>query len=411
MTQLRLGRGFDLVFAGLRGHRSAVPEPILDEAWPPSRNPRVARPASPRSASSCPTAPASTCSTMPRARSSTSARRSRSRSGSASHFSNPVTRGAFQMVDAIDSVDFILVSSETEALLVEQNFIKQYQPRFNIRLRDDKSYPVHRDLDGRGLPAGLLHPRAPSQDAPVLRPLLERQAHALDAGDARARSSSTAPATAPSPAAARGSPCLDYYIKRCGAPCVDYGVDRERVHGVDRRRPRVPVGPLPRDRARPRGADEGGRRRAGVRAGGAGAQPPARRAVAAAAPARRQRRARHASTSSPSPSTAPTPTPRSSSCATACSPTASRSTSTTSRKAAIGEVAAGVPAAVLRRGDRHPAAGHRPGRRRGPRAAGRAARPSAAAPTSRSAPPSAATRRGCWTWPSATRAWRSTRSA
>src|SRR5438045_6695457 len=59
----------------------------------------------------------------------------------ASHFSNPVTRGAFQMVDAIDSVDFILVSSETEALLVEQNFIKQYQPRFNIRLRDDKSYP------------------------------------------------------------------------------------------------------------------------------------------------------------------------------------------------------------------------------------------------------------------------------
>jgi excinuclease ABC subunit C len=59
----------------------------------------------------------------------------------ASHFSNPVTRGAFQMVDAIDHVDFILVSSETEALLVEQNFIKQYQPQFNIRLRDDKSYP------------------------------------------------------------------------------------------------------------------------------------------------------------------------------------------------------------------------------------------------------------------------------
>src|ERR1700704_5000701 len=59
----------------------------------------------------------------------------------AGHFSNPVTRGAFQMVDAIDSIEFILVSSETEALLVEQNFIKQYQPRFNIRLRDDKSYP------------------------------------------------------------------------------------------------------------------------------------------------------------------------------------------------------------------------------------------------------------------------------
>src|SRR5919112_467395 len=59
----------------------------------------------------------------------------------ASHFSNPVTRGAYEMVDAIESVEFILVASEAEALLAEQNFIKQYRPRFNIRLRDDKSYP------------------------------------------------------------------------------------------------------------------------------------------------------------------------------------------------------------------------------------------------------------------------------
>ena len=59
----------------------------------------------------------------------------------ASHFSNPVTRGAYEMVDAIESVEYLLLSSETEALLAEQNFIKQYRPRFNIRLRDDKSYP------------------------------------------------------------------------------------------------------------------------------------------------------------------------------------------------------------------------------------------------------------------------------
>src|SRR5437588_2157651 len=59
----------------------------------------------------------------------------------ASHFSNPVTRGAYEMVDEIEYVEFLLVSSEAEALLAEQNFIKQYRPRFNIRLRDDKSYP------------------------------------------------------------------------------------------------------------------------------------------------------------------------------------------------------------------------------------------------------------------------------
>jgi excinuclease ABC subunit C len=43
----------------------------------------------------------------------------------ASHFSNPVTRGATEMTDTIDTVEYLLVSSESEALLVEQNFIKQ----------------------------------------------------------------------------------------------------------------------------------------------------------------------------------------------------------------------------------------------------------------------------------------------
>src|SRR5215467_12505165 len=59
----------------------------------------------------------------------------------ASHFSNPVTRGATEMADLIDSIDFVTTNTEAEALLAEQNFIKQYRPRFNIRLRDDKSYP------------------------------------------------------------------------------------------------------------------------------------------------------------------------------------------------------------------------------------------------------------------------------
>jgi excinuclease ABC subunit C len=59
----------------------------------------------------------------------------------ANHFNNSVTRGAVEMVDVIDDIEFVLVSSETEALLVENGFIKQYQPQFNIRLRDDKSYP------------------------------------------------------------------------------------------------------------------------------------------------------------------------------------------------------------------------------------------------------------------------------
>src|SRR5437764_997590 len=59
----------------------------------------------------------------------------------ASHFSNPSTRAGRDLVPMIDHIEALVVHTEAEALLAEQNFIKQYKPRFNIRLRDDKSYP------------------------------------------------------------------------------------------------------------------------------------------------------------------------------------------------------------------------------------------------------------------------------
>ena len=62
----------------------------------------------------------------------------------ASHFSKaqvPSSPGHAEMIAAVDRIEFVVVASEAEALLAEQGFIKQYRPRFNIRLRDDKSYP------------------------------------------------------------------------------------------------------------------------------------------------------------------------------------------------------------------------------------------------------------------------------
>src|SRR5688500_19426930 len=59
----------------------------------------------------------------------------------ASHFSNPTMYGTTALTSEIDDIQPLVVTTEAEALHTEQNFIKQYKPKFNIRLRDDKSYP------------------------------------------------------------------------------------------------------------------------------------------------------------------------------------------------------------------------------------------------------------------------------
>ena len=97
----------------------------------------------------------------------------------------------------------------------------------------------------------------------------------------------------PEPGRASGSPCLDYYIKRCQAPCVDYISEAGLPRQHRRDRP-LPLRPLPADRARSRADDDGRRGGAGVRAGGGLPQPAAGGAVAVRAPAGGERHGRHA---------------------------------------------------------------------------------------------------------------------
>src|SRR5207245_7207283 len=62
----------------------------------------------------------------------------------ASHFTKaqvPSSPGHAELVAGVERIECVVVASEAEALLAEQSFIKQYRPRFNVRLRDDKSYP------------------------------------------------------------------------------------------------------------------------------------------------------------------------------------------------------------------------------------------------------------------------------
>src|ERR1700753_60496 len=143
----------------------------------------------------------------------------------ASHFSNPSTRAGREILDMIEQIEPLVVHTESEALLVEQNFIKQYKPRLNIRLRDDKSYPYIAISLDEDFPRVYFtrerHRRdrayfGPYSNAKRVRSTLEVLGkvflfRSCDGREPRRRS---------------GSPCLDYYIKRCEAPCVGY-VDRE----------------------------------------------------------------------------------------------------------------------------------------------------------------------------------------
>ena len=147
----------------------------------------------------------------------------------ASHFSKaqvPSSPGHAEMVAAVVHVECVVVATEAEALLTEQSFIKQYRPRFNIRLRDDKSYPfIAISLDEDYPRVYFTRERhrtgrayfGPYSNAKRVRSTLEVLAKVF-----MFRS-----CTGSEPGRRSGSPCLDYYIKRCEAPCVEY-VSREQ---------------------------------------------------------------------------------------------------------------------------------------------------------------------------------------
>src|ERR1700720_4025800 len=153
----------------------------------------------------------------------------------ASHFAKanvPSSPGHAEMVSSVEHIECVVVASEAEALLAEQSFIKQYRPRFNIRLRDDKSYPfiaISLDEDyprvyftrERHRPGRAYF--GPYSNAKRVRGTLEVLAKVF-----MFRS-----CTGPEPGRRSGSPCLDYYIKRCEAPCVGYVSREDYRQGID----------------------------------------------------------------------------------------------------------------------------------------------------------------------------------
>jgi len=125
------------------------------------------------------------------------------------------------MVAAAHEVKWIEVRNELEALMLEYNLIKQHRPRFNVRLRDDKSYPFLAITLDEEWPRAVVMRGRKRKGTKYFGPY----AHAWairDTLDALLRSF---PVRSCSPAKFRqhqrlGKPCLLFHIEKCSGPCV-----------------------------------------------------------------------------------------------------------------------------------------------------------------------------------------------
>ncbi len=119
----------------------------------------------------------------------------------------------------IEDLDTIVAPNEPQALLLENNLIKEYQPKFNITLRDDKSYPRIAVTVGEPFPRVLVVRRLDIEGAQFFGPytdvgVLRRTLRVIRRIFTVRSCHYDLPADRPE------RPCLDYHIHRCLAPCV-----------------------------------------------------------------------------------------------------------------------------------------------------------------------------------------------
>jgi excinuclease ABC subunit C len=141
--------------------------------------------------------------------------------------------GTTGMLAQVDSIETLVTQNEAEALLAEQAFIKRYRPRFNIRLRDDKSYPyVGISLD-EAYPRVYFTRERHRPNRAYFGPFSSAK-RVRETLDLLGKLFQYRTCEGPEPGRRSGVPCLDYYIKRCQAPCVGY-IEQEEYRGnIDR---------------------------------------------------------------------------------------------------------------------------------------------------------------------------------
>jgi excinuclease ABC subunit C len=149
-----------------------------------------------------------------------------------------------QLIRRIDDFDYLVTRSETEALVLESQLIKEYRPRYNIQLKDDKQYPYIKITLGEAFPRVLVVRRLEGDGARYFGPFTSvrdmRETLQFASGLFQIRTCHL-----DLPGQEQERPCLDYQIGRCSAPCSGYDTraayrDRVRqlvqfLEGADRR--------------------------------------------------------------------------------------------------------------------------------------------------------------------------------
>lgn len=124
-----------------------------------------------------------------------------------------------QMMDHIEDVEFIMTDTEGEALALENNLIKQHKPKYNILLRDDKTYPFIKLTTEEPYPRAMITRRVrkdgafyagPFFPAGLARKTLKLVERYFLIRNCNIRIDGK-----------RARPCLQYYIQRCLGPCAD----------------------------------------------------------------------------------------------------------------------------------------------------------------------------------------------
>jgi excinuclease ABC subunit C len=139
-----------------------------------------------------------------------------------------------QMLPRVADLEVIVTGTEVEALHLEQNLVKRHRPPFNVRLRDDKSFPYIAVTVDDEYPRVMFTRERHRRGVVYFGPYANAK-KVRETLDTLNRVFRYRPCEGPQPGRHSGIPCLDYHIERCLAPCVNYVSKedyREVIDGV-----------------------------------------------------------------------------------------------------------------------------------------------------------------------------------